>query len=206
MADDPLPVVQRAEAAARDALRASHEDRDNVVEQLRVAGGDGRLDAEELDQRVGAALVARTHGDLPAVPGFHGTHVTTPKDVVRIDCSGGNTGREGNWVVPQRMEVVVHGGNVKLDFTEAQFSWPTLSIDADVYGGNLTLIIKPGIVVDAGDVVVRGGNVKVKAPWGSSGGVTLRIDATGKIEGGNLKARPARRSLSAWLRRVPYGQ
>src|SRR5215510_63835 len=32
-------------------LRASHADRDRVVDALRVAGGDGRLSAEELDTR-----------------------------------------------------------------------------------------------------------------------------------------------------------
>lgn len=37
-------------------LRASHADRDTVVEQLRVAGGDGRLTPEELDERLEAAL------------------------------------------------------------------------------------------------------------------------------------------------------
>src|SRR5260370_22198090 len=57
-------------------LRASHDDRDRAVEVLRVAGGDDRLTAEELDERVGAALTARTYGelaalvaDLPAAPG-----------------------------------------------------------------------------------------------------------------------------------------
>jgi Domain of unknown function (DUF1707) len=30
-------------------LRASHADRERVVDALRVAGGDGRLSAEELD-------------------------------------------------------------------------------------------------------------------------------------------------------------
>jgi hypothetical protein len=30
-------------------LRVSHEDRDQVAEQLRVAAGDGRLTADELD-------------------------------------------------------------------------------------------------------------------------------------------------------------
>jgi hypothetical protein len=34
---------------------------------LRVAGGDGRLNAEELDERVGAALTARTYGELAAL-------------------------------------------------------------------------------------------------------------------------------------------
>src|ERR1022692_3982408 len=37
---------------ARSELRASHDDRDRVVELLRVSAGDGRLTAEELDQRL----------------------------------------------------------------------------------------------------------------------------------------------------------
>jgi hypothetical protein len=214
MADEALPQAHSGEVAARDRLRASHEDRDNVVEQLRVAGGDGRLDADELDERVGAALTARTYGelavlvsDLPAAPGLPaGALAAKPKDVVRIDCSGGNANRDGRWAVPHRMQVSVRGGGVKLDFTEAAISWSTLQIDADVAGGNLTLITKPGIVVDADDVTVRGGNVKVKAPWGPGVPVTLRIDVTGKVSGGNITARPPRRSLWAWLRRErrPY--
>jgi len=45
-------------------LRASHEDRDRVVDALRIAGGDGRLTAEELDTRLEIALTARTLGEL----------------------------------------------------------------------------------------------------------------------------------------------
>jgi uncharacterized protein DUF1707 len=41
-------------------LRASHEDRDRVADALRVAGGDGRLTAGELDARLERALSART--------------------------------------------------------------------------------------------------------------------------------------------------
>src|SRR5499427_2236197 len=52
---------------APDQLRASHEDRDRVVELLRVAAGDGRLSAEELDERLEAALTARTYGELAAL-------------------------------------------------------------------------------------------------------------------------------------------
>jgi len=37
-------------------LRASHADRDRVVDMLRIAGGDGRLSAEELDIRLQSAL------------------------------------------------------------------------------------------------------------------------------------------------------
>ncbi|WP_031487765.1 DUF1707 SHOCT-like domain-containing protein [Streptomyces bicolor] len=60
---------------SRTGLRASDADRDRVVQVLNSAAGDGRLTIEELDERVTAALSARTLGelaeltvDLPPVP------------------------------------------------------------------------------------------------------------------------------------------
>ena len=47
-------------------LRASDADRDQIVERLRHAATEGRIAAEELEQRVSAALKARTYGDLEA--------------------------------------------------------------------------------------------------------------------------------------------
>src|SRR5436305_6087179 len=60
------PCIASVAAMSRDLpeLRASHEDRDRVVDTLRTAGGDGRLTAEELDARVERALSARTQGEL----------------------------------------------------------------------------------------------------------------------------------------------
>ncbi|MEA2442170.1 MAG: hypothetical protein QOH76_3594 [Thermoleophilaceae bacterium] len=49
---------------ARPALRASDADREAVAERLRVASVDGRLDSEELEQRVAAAYSARWVADL----------------------------------------------------------------------------------------------------------------------------------------------
>src|SRR5580704_8275524 len=97
---------------ARSELRASHDDRDRVVEMLRVSAGDGRLTAEELDERLEQAMTARTYGelarlvaDLPAT----GSAVSPAmplkaKDVVRIDTRSGHIKRVDRWVVPQRME------------------------------------------------------------------------------------------------------
>ncbi|HUC24447.1 MAG TPA: DUF1707 domain-containing protein, partial [Streptosporangiaceae bacterium] len=49
----------------RDAvIRASHADRDRTAELLRVAAGDGRLTPEELDERLEAALTAKTLSEL----------------------------------------------------------------------------------------------------------------------------------------------
>jgi Domain of unknown function (DUF1707) len=46
------------------SLRASDADRDAVVDRLRDAAGEGRLEPDELEQRVDRALRARTYGDL----------------------------------------------------------------------------------------------------------------------------------------------
>jgi len=49
------------------ALRASDADRESIVAQLREHGAAGRLEVDELEQRVGAAYGARTHGELGAL-------------------------------------------------------------------------------------------------------------------------------------------
>jgi hypothetical protein len=46
------------------SLRASDADRDAVVDRLREAAGEGRLEPDELEERVDRALRARTYGEL----------------------------------------------------------------------------------------------------------------------------------------------
>jgi hypothetical protein len=53
--------------AHRSGLRASDEDRERIGERLRQAAAEGRLVAEELEQRMATALRARTYGELDAV-------------------------------------------------------------------------------------------------------------------------------------------
>jgi hypothetical protein len=50
--------------AKRATLRASDADREHVAERLRKATAEGRLLAEELEERLGAAFTARTYGEL----------------------------------------------------------------------------------------------------------------------------------------------
>ena len=217
MTGEVAPPGRDDEAASPDQLRASHEDRDRVAEILRVAAGDGRLTAEELDERLGVALTARTHGqlaalvkDLPAVPGLvPGAPLPEPKDLVRIDCGSSSVTRDGPWVVPRRMEVRVASGTVTLDFTGAVITQPSLQIDAEVRSGALTLITKPGIVVDAGDVSVRSGATKIDAPGDPAAPVILRIQVSGTVGSGVIVARPPRRprpprrTFWQWLLRRP---
>lgn len=50
-------------------LRASDADRDAVIDRLRAAASEGRLDTGELDERLDAALRARTYGELEPLLG-----------------------------------------------------------------------------------------------------------------------------------------
>ena len=50
--------------AKRSTLRASDDDRERVADRLRHAAGEGRLVAEELEERLERAFSARTYGQL----------------------------------------------------------------------------------------------------------------------------------------------
>ena len=181
MMGEVAPQGRDDEMASAAQLRASHDDRDRVVEVLRIAAGDGRLTAEELDERLESALQARTIGELAALitdlPAGSSAVIPMaatveplpqPKEVARIDCRSGSAKRDGRWVVPRRLEVRVTSGHVRLDFTQAVIVHRSIQIDADVRSGQLTIVTRPGIVVDTDDVTVRSGHVRVRAPWVST--------------------------------------
>jgi DUF1707 SHOCT-like domain len=63
----PGDEIAAAEGRDRGDLRASHADREQATEQLKVAFAQGRLDKDEFDARVGQALTARTYTELAAV-------------------------------------------------------------------------------------------------------------------------------------------
>jgi Domain of unknown function (DUF1707) len=201
------------EVSPAGELRASHADRDRVVEVLRVAAGDGRLTAPELDERLEAALTARTLGELAALTADLPASSVSPiapvpqaKDLVTIECHSSSAQRDGAWVVPQRMDVRVTSGSVRLDFRSAVITKPVLHLDADVKSGHLLLVTRPGVVVDADDVAVSSGQVKVQVHDEPNVPTVLRIQVTGRVMSGTLKARPPRpprRTFVQWLLRRP---
>lgn len=192
-------------------LRASHEDRDRVIETLRVAAGDGRLTAEELDQRLEAAFVARTYGDLAVLTAdlptsgqaVYPVPAAAPKDVVRIDIRSGHAERTGRWTVPSRMEVKIRSGHATIDFTEAAITEPLLLINVTIRSGHLTLIVKPGMAVESDDVSVRSGHIKVRTPWPDASRPHFLIRLSGQLGSGHILVRPPRRGFLDWLMRRP---
>jgi hypothetical protein len=211
MAGEVTPRGSGDEQLPAREFRASYEDRDRVVELLRIAAGDGRLSADELDQRLEMALNARTYGELAALtqdlPDAAGPSAAAePKDLIRVEASSGSTRRDGRWVVPKRMEIRVSSGSVRLDFAEAVITQATLGIDVEVNSGSLILITRPGIVVDTDDISVGSGSVRVRPPEDPGAPALLNIQVSGRVGSGSVTARPPRpprRTFWQWLLRRP---
>ncbi|MFD5051795.1 DUF1707 SHOCT-like domain-containing protein [Streptomyces tendae] len=192
--------VQPSQDGAMPALRASHADRDRAVDVLSAAAGDGRLTAEELDERVGAALTARTQGELAALtadlPGAADrVQVPAAKDVVRIDQEGASTRRGEGWVVPRRMEIRSAWGEVTLDLARAVITHDTLHIDLDMRAGALKIVTRPGIVVDTDSLATSYAEVKTPRAVDPGVPVVLRVEITGEISWGQVVVRSPRRRL-----------
>jgi hypothetical protein len=199
-------------ASDRRNLRVSHEDRDQVAEQLRVAAGDGRLTADELDERLGTALTARTYGelevvlvDLPAVPGAVPAPAPAPevKELVELKVDHGTIRRNGHWVVPRRLVVEARHGNVVIDFSDAVISQPTLDLSISAGHGNIVLIVPPEVVVDVDSVATGHGNIHQRVRREPGTPIKLLVTASGSMRHSNLVIRGprARRTFWDWLLR-----
>src|SRR5947209_12304899 len=67
------------ERADRGRYRASHDDRDRVIELLKSAFVEGRLAKDEFDERVGEAMASRTYAELATLT----DDIPPPREVVR---------------------------------------------------------------------------------------------------------------------------
>jgi Domain of unknown function (DUF1707) len=63
MTEPPDPMA----ATGRDHIRASHADREHVIDTLKAAFVQGRLTKDEFDQRVGQAFDSKTYAELAAL-------------------------------------------------------------------------------------------------------------------------------------------
>ena len=112
-------------------MRASDADRDAVADRLREAHAEGRLTAEEFSERLDAALVARTHGDL--VPLTRDLPTAAPRrrrrtgdeahPATRTDRPGGLAAAWGAWTVVVLANVLIWAG-ISLARLDVVYFWP----------------------------------------------------------------------------------
>jgi hypothetical protein len=157
-------------------LRVSHDDRERVVERLRQAAGEGRLDIDELEERLERAFAAKTYRDLQPLladlPGRHGSaprphpadadvfaprpvHPVAPfstalggtPTVTRSQAVLGDQRRTGLWVVPTHYTASALLGSVLLDLREASFAEREVTISCTVFLGEVKIRVAPDVTV-----------------------------------------------------------
>ncbi|MFP5253162.1 MAG: DUF1707 domain-containing protein [Actinomycetes bacterium] len=148
-------------------LRVSDADRHAVAEVLRTAAGEGRLDLEELDERLEATYAAKTYADLvpltadlPVAGGAHiGPTPATPRPP--LPASGApsypssfavmsETKRQGAWEVPAKHNAAALMGSVVLDLREAHLTAQETVIEAYAIMGGVDVVVNAWtrVVVD----------------------------------------------------------
>jgi Domain of unknown function (DUF1707) len=155
----------------RPDLRALREDLATVVEMLGVVVGAGRLYPAQLDARVEAALTARTHSDVailtvgrPADGQPSDAAWPTAADAVRVGCGSAGIRRDGQRALSWPIQVRAASDRVRLDPARTVVSQPDLEVDVSVRRDGVTLVTKPGIEVETGDVPV-GSDVGFGVGW-----------------------------------------
>jgi hypothetical protein len=194
-------------------LRISDQDRHQVAEVLREAAGEGRIDFEELDQRLDATYAARTYADLvPITLDLPATQTTalparpaasTPSPVVPGPAEERHVAimsgfeRKGVWVVPQHLTVTAFMGGADLDLREAQFAAREVTITINAIMGGADIKVNPHTHVIMEGTGIMGGysgpSDRVPAELDENSPV-LRIKGFALMGGVSVSRKPARGS------------
>ena len=152
-------------------LRISDADRHQVAEILREAAGEGRLDLEELDQRLEATYAARTYADLVPITFDLPAHPHRPPQVTRPSSAAvvpgpkheqhfaimSGVNRKGVWVVPERFNLVALMGGAELDLRDAKFAAPEVVLTINAFMGGAQVIVGPHVRVYVEGTGIMGG-------------------------------------------------
>ncbi len=162
-------------------LRVSDNDRQKVAEVLREAAGEGRIDLDELEERLELAFGAKTYADLvPITADLHlPVHPQVAPSPVRRPVPGvpavghasstaimGEVKRQGVWSVPEHHSAFALMGSVVIDLREAQLSSHDTQINASVIMGEVKIIVPAHIdvIVDGTPIMGEFGHGKDKVP------------------------------------------
>jgi hypothetical protein len=180
--------------------RAADADREAVAERLRVAAGEGRIDFEELDERLGQAYSAKTYGelevlvaDLPQQPPSmsHPGTGAEPETLV-LQTTTPNIRQAGRWIVPQRITAESTTGFITIDFTQASCAHREVTVDAATRTGWIRLILPDGWGARVGSSSTNTAHISNKAAETANPGAPT-VTVTGHPISGYIKIKQRRR-------------
>ncbi len=176
-------------------LRASDAEREQTAEVLRVAASEGRLNVEELEERLGSAYSVRTRpelerliadvnpqrlgqGQATATPGARsGLTVREGPGGERwvISIMGGHD-RSGRWRVAPRCTVLSIMGGSDVDLNDAELADRVTHLNVFSFMGGSDIHVPHGVDVQVTNVALMGGNdVKLGNEVAPAGGPTIHL-------------------------------
>jgi len=186
-----------------DTARAADADREAAAEKLRVAAAEGRIDFEELDDRLGQAYSAATYGqlralvaDLPIQPASMPRHDALPEpETLALKTTGGrNLKQSGRWTVPRRITAEAPTGFITIDFTQASCAHREVVVEAVTQSptGWIRLILPDGWAARIGPSSTSTSHISNKAAETADPGAPTVI-VTGHPVHGYIKIKQRRR-------------
>jgi hypothetical protein len=188
-------------------MRISDTERHHVAELLRQAAGEGRLDLEELDERLEATYAAKTYADLvpltadlpvaprpaspPTVRPAAGVPVGPTYDTSIAVLSGCD--RRGAWVIGPTHHAFALMGGVTLDLREARFTSRETVINANTVMGGIDVVVGPHVHVVVEGMGIMGAfeqaRDKVEADLDSTSPV-VRVKGFALMGGVSVRRKP----------------
>lgn len=118
-----------------------------------------------------------------------GTPAEPAAELLTINEKHGTVRRDGRWALPHRLALRTAWCDVMLDLTSAVRSGPELIIEMRVRGGNVELVLAPGMVVDANELSVRHGRLAISRDAGGNTPETLHVRLAGRMRYGRIGTR-----------------
>ena len=191
-------------------MRISDADRQRVSDVLRDAAGDGRIDLDELEERLELTWQAKTYGELvPITLDLQATGPVTPpaSAPVRRTSAGvpavghnssvaimGETKRQGVWSVPEQHSAFALMGSVVIDLRDAQLSAHETHINASSIMGEVKIIVPAHMHVVVDGTPIMGDYTQAKDKVVAEVGPdspTVRIRGMALMGSVNIQRQPA---------------
>jgi Domain of unknown function (DUF1707) len=189
MADHLPDRIQRHE------LRAADADRERVAGVLRQAAAEGRLQLDELDERLSLVYAAKTYGelevplrDLPGTSSVPAPPVSRGGVAVMSEFK-----RQGRWSVSRFFTCFAFWGGGKIDLREAVFTDPQVKIRAVAIMGGIDVIVAEDANVHVTGLGIMGGFDHGASGTGAPG--TPLIIVTGFAFWGGVTVKRKRRKI-----------
>jgi hypothetical protein len=190
----PAPLGPAGTARAADA------DREAIAEKLRIAAAEGRIDFEELDDRLGQAYRAKTYDQLGALvaelpdqhpPALRQDAIPEP-NTLELKTRAPNIKQSGQWTVPRRIVAETTSGIITIDFTHATCVHREVAVEAVTRSGWVRLILPEGWAARVGPASTNTSHISNKAAETAEPGAPTII-VTGHPEIGYVRIRQRHR-------------